>query len=118
VLVVIADPAYRTLVGQVLDGQDIAHLAVPRWRDAVAWLDQRPALAIVDLDVVPNHRANVAALLRSGWGEPVPFVALSGRADVGEVAVELGAVVGLRKPLNVGRLMAADTAHVVGQAEG
>ena len=39
------------------------------------------------------------AILRSGWGEAVPFIILSHRLDVGEVAAALGAVAGVRKPI-------------------
>jgi hypothetical protein len=35
----------------------------------------------------------------------VRFIGLSHRADVGDIATELGAVAGLRKPINVGFLM-------------
>jgi hypothetical protein len=60
---------------------------------------------IVDVDDVGPNTAGVVALLRSGWGEAVPFIGLSSRADVGVIATSFDAVAVLRKPLNAGLLL-------------
>jgi hypothetical protein len=62
------------------------------------------------LDHVGANTAGVVAFLRtgwasSGWGESVPFIGLSHRADIDDIATELGAVAGLRKPINVALLL-------------
>ncbi len=46
VLIVVAEPVCRDLVGQVLDALDLNHVDVARWRDAVALVD------VPDRDVV------------------------------------------------------------------
>ena len=109
VLVVIADPAYRQTVALVLGKLGLDHIDVPTWRDGVAWLQDKPRLAIYDLDQHPSaDHDGLLAVVRRGWGEPVPLLILSGRPDVETFAVEeLGAVEGLRKPLSVPRLFAA-----------
>jgi DNA-binding response OmpR family regulator len=107
VLVVIADPQVREIVGWTLDDLGLAHVDVPGWRRAVATTDVRPLLAIGDLDDVGKNVAGVRALLRASWGEPVPVVLLGSRPDVADVAAEMGAAAGLRKPLDVGMLIAA-----------
>jgi hypothetical protein len=72
ILVVIADPALRQLVGWLLDDLDLAHVAVSTWRRAVVTTDSRPELVIVDLDDVRKNTAGLLAFVRSGWGEPIP----------------------------------------------
>jgi CheY-like chemotaxis protein len=105
VLVVVVDPQLRQMVSWLLDDLGFAHVDVPSWRRAVTTTDARPALVICDLDDVGANVAWFRAILRSGWGEAVPFIGLSYRADVDASAVESGAVAGLRKPLNAGLLM-------------
>jgi DNA-binding response OmpR family regulator len=105
ILVVIADPQLRELVGWLLDDLELAHVDVSTWRRAVATTDSRPDLVIVDLDDVRRNTADLVAFLRSGWAEPVPFIGLSHRPDVDEAAARLGAAAGLRKPINVGLLL-------------
>jgi DNA-binding response OmpR family regulator len=104
VLVVIADPQLRQLVGWICDELNLRYIAVPTWRHAVADLDSRPTIAVVDLDDVGAQRPGLVGLLRSGWGEPVPFVCLTYKIEGVELpeAAEI-----LRKPVNVGLLMAA-----------
>jgi DNA-binding response OmpR family regulator len=106
ILVVIVDPQLRQLVGWLLDNLDLAHVDVPSWRRAVATTNSRLARAIVDLDAVGENTAGLVAFLCSGWGEPVPFIGLSHRADVEDIATRLGAAAGLRKPINAGLLIA------------
>jgi hypothetical protein len=58
-----------------------------------------------------GENAGGVAVLRKGWREPVPLLVLSQRLDVEEIAGAFGAVEGLRKPINIGRLMAAIDHH-------
>jgi DNA-binding response OmpR family regulator len=77
----------------------------------VAEVSGRPSLAICDIDDLHDTAMGMVALVSRGWGEPVPLIVLSRRPDVEEIAGAFGAVEGLRKPLNVGRLMTAIDQH-------
>jgi hypothetical protein len=110
VLVVIADKDVRQLVGWICDELDLRYIAVASWRRAVADLDGRPSLAVVDLDDVGAQRAGLVGLLRAGWGAAVPFIGLSYKIE--SVDVPEAADI-LRKPINVGLLMGA-----IGRAAG
>jgi DNA-binding response OmpR family regulator len=107
VLVVIADPQLRQTIGWLLDDLGLTHVDMPGWRRAVTTTDIRPGLLIGDLDDVGKNVAGLRAVLRASWGEPIPFVLLSSRRDVTEIAAELGAAAGLCKPVDVGMLIAA-----------
>jgi DNA-binding response OmpR family regulator len=106
ILVVVDDPRLRELVGWILDELELRYVALSTWRPAVAELAGRPSLAVVDLDDVGAHLAGLVALLRAGWGEPVPFIGLSRRPDR---FAEAGSADVLRTPLNVGLLMGTVT---------
>jgi DNA-binding response OmpR family regulator len=104
VLVVVADPQLRQLVGWTCDEVNLRCVAVASWRRAVTETESRPSLAIVDLDDVGAHRAGLVGLLQAGWGAPVPFIGLTSKSDRVE-APEAADI--LRKPINVGLLMGA-----------
>jgi DNA-binding response OmpR family regulator len=106
VLVVIADPELRQLVGWVLGELDLAHVLAARWRAGVAAVTERPSLLLCDLDDVHENPLSLAALAARGWDEPVPLIVLSRRPDVEEIAGAFGAVAGLHKPIKGGNLMA------------
>jgi hypothetical protein len=67
---------------------------------------------ICDSDDLPDGAMGMTALVARGWGEAVRLIVLSWRADVEEIAGAFGAIEGLRKPINVGRLMTAIDQHV------
>jgi hypothetical protein len=102
---VLADPQPCHRVARLLDDVRLPHTDASTWRHAVAAVTTRPALAIVDLDDVGANAAGLVALMRSGWGEPVPFILLGHRRAIAEVAAGLGAAAGWRKPIAVGRLI-------------
>jgi DNA-binding NtrC family response regulator len=104
VLVVIADPQRRQLVGWILDELELPNVLVATWRAAVAKTSGPPLLAIGDVDELKGTTAGMVALVSRGWGEPIPLVILSSQVDLEAVAEKLGAVAGLRKPINVGLL--------------
>jgi hypothetical protein len=63
-----------------------------------------PACIIADLDDVGENASGVA-VVRKGWGGTVPLLVLGRQPDIAERAAQLGAVAGVRKPLNFGDLM-------------
>lgn len=107
VLVVSGDRDVRKIVHWILDEFDVPHHAVPNWRAAIGFVTHfGPSLVIADWDDVQGDGKGLAALLRTAWNKPIPLIILSGRADAEELAEDLGAVAGLRKPLNGTRLLA------------
>jgi DNA-binding NtrC family response regulator len=104
VLVVIGDETQRQLVGWIVAEMNLSARLVPSWRAALVSTIGAPSCIIVDLDDTGENTGG-AAVLRKGWGGTVPLIVLSRQPDVDERAAHLGAVAGLRKPLNVGALM-------------
>jgi DNA-binding response OmpR family regulator len=85
---------------------DLRSILVPNWRITLTATTGAPSYIVADLDETGDNSAGVA-VLRKSWGGTVPLIVLSRQPDVGERATRLDAVAGLRKPLNVGALMAA-----------
>jgi DNA-binding NtrC family response regulator len=106
VLVIVADPEVCRLVGWTLDELNLPHFDVATWRDGVAQVTGRPSLVICDIDDLQDSATGITALVARGWGQQVPLITLSRRPDVEEIAGAFGTVEGLRKPINVGRLIA------------
>jgi FixJ family two-component response regulator len=102
--VVIGDDTQRQLVGWIVAEMDLPARLVPSWRAALVSTVGAPSCIIADLDDAGDNAADVA-VLRKSWGGTVPLVVLSRQLDIDERAAHLGAVAGLRKPLNVGALM-------------
>jgi hypothetical protein len=112
VLVVIADPELRQLVGWLVGELDLAYVPVATWRAGVAPLTPRPSLLLCDIDDLHESPMAFAALAAHGWDVPVPLIILSRRPDVEAIAGAFGAVEGLRKPINTGRLMSTVSRYV------
>jgi FixJ family two-component response regulator len=106
VLVVIGDDTQRQLVGWIVAEMNLSARLVASWRTALVATSGAPSCIIADLDDVSDTAAGIA-VLRKSWGGTVPIVVLSRHPDVADQAPRLGAVAGLRKPLNVGALMSA-----------
>jgi DNA-binding response OmpR family regulator len=107
IIVFVPDPAYRQLVVDVLADLGLTANVAPTWRAAVARTGREaPALAVVDLDTVNRDADGLRRDLKRACGITVPLIVLSHRADVVERAEAAGAVA-LRKPVNVGLLIAA-----------
>src|SRR5690242_4960548 len=103
VLVITADRDLRRILGQLVEELGLFALLFAHWRASFATLMDRADAVILDLDDVASaFRVRVA-------GEPPddesPLLVLSRRDDVARVARQLGAVEGLRKPIDVDRLM-------------
>jgi hypothetical protein len=105
VLVVIADPQLRRLVGWLVGELDLPYMPVARWHEGVAVLAPRPSLLLCEIDDLDESPLAFAALAAHGWDAPVPLIILNRSADVEAIAGAFGAVAGLRKPIDVARLM-------------
>jgi hypothetical protein len=104
VLVVIGDETQRQLVGWIVAEMNLPARLVPNWRAALVSTTGAPSCIIADLDDAGDNTAGAAVLSKS-WGGTVPLIVLSRQPDIAERATRVGAVAGLRKPLNVGALM-------------
>jgi FixJ family two-component response regulator len=104
VLVVIGDETQRQLVGWIMAEMTLPARLVPDWRVALVSTTGPPSCIVADLDDVGDNATGVA-VLRKSWGGAVPLIVLSRQPDVAEQSSRLGAVAGLRKPINVGTLM-------------
>jgi FixJ family two-component response regulator len=104
ILVVIGDESIRRLVGWILAELDLPAQLTVSWRDALVSTNGPPSCIIADIDDVGENAGGVA-VLRKGWGGRVPLVVLSQQPNVDERAAQLGAVAGLRKPINGEALM-------------
>src|SRR5258708_11361252 len=100
VLVVIADPQIHELVGWIVEEMDLSVTLTASWRNAVAATIGRPGCIVSDLDDVGDRAAGVN-VLRKSWGGSVPLVVPSGRPDVEDRAMRIGAVAGIHIPINV-----------------
>jgi CheY-like chemotaxis protein len=112
VLVVIADPELRQLVGWLLGELDLSYVLAARWRAGVAAVTGRPSLLLCDIDDLHENPLDLAALAARGWDVPVPLIISSRRPDVEAFAGAFGAVEGLRKPINTGRLISMVSRYV------
>jgi hypothetical protein len=115
VLVVIGDDTQRQLVGWIVAELNLFACLVPSWRVALVSTIGAPSCIIADLDDAGENSAG-AAVLRKSWGGIVPLIVLSRRPDIADRAAMVGAVAGLRKPLNVGALMGT-VQHLVSQTD-
>lgn len=106
VLVVIRDARIRQLVGWIVAEMELEATLTATWREAIGSTTGAPACIVADLDDVRDKTAGVAAL-RKGWGGNVPLIILSHRSDIAEQATAVGALAGIRQPMNVGALMQA-----------
>jgi hypothetical protein len=104
ILVAIADETQRQLVGWIVAEMNLSLRFVPSWRGALLATTGTPSCIIDDLDDAGDNTGAVAALHRS-WGGTVPLIVLSRQPDVADKPTPLGAVAGLRKPINVSPLM-------------
>jgi DNA-binding NtrC family response regulator len=104
VLVVIGDETQRQLLGWIVAEMNLPARLVPNWRAALVTTIGAPSCIIADLDDAGDNIAG-AAVLRKSWGGTVPLIVLSRQPDVADKASRIGAIAGLRKPLNVGTLM-------------
>jgi DNA-binding NtrC family response regulator len=104
VLVVIGDETQRRLVGWIVAEMNLPASLVPNWRAALVSTIGAPSCIIADLDDAGDNTAG-AAVLRKSWGGTVPLIVLGRQPDVDERAAQLGAVAGLRKPINGSTLM-------------
>lgn len=103
VLVVSADRELRRILGRLVEELGLIALLFAHWRASFATLMDRADAVILDVDdVVSAFRVRVA-------GEPPeddsPLVVLSRRDDVMHIAAQLGAVAGVRKPIDANHLL-------------
>jgi hypothetical protein len=64
-LVVIADQAYRELVGRILEELDLPRVVVVTWRDAIAITNDSPSFIVADLDDVGPAARGLDAMRRA-----------------------------------------------------
>jgi DNA-binding NtrC family response regulator len=107
ILVVIADPTYRELVGQCVEAIEREPRLFASWRDAIARTTAAPTLIVADLDDLGTNTRGLSVIRRVGWGEMVPLVVLGYGADIEDRAAAVGALAGFRKPLSIGWFMAS-----------
>jgi DNA-binding response OmpR family regulator len=103
---VTGDMTVRKLVGWIVAEVNLRPILVSHWRAALTATNGAPSCIIADLDDV-GQTASSVAVLRNGWCGDVPLIVLGRRFDLMQVATTFEAIEALRKPLNVGKLMAA-----------
>lgn len=74
--------------------------------EAIVWLKTaRPSLVLLDLSMPVAGGEEVAAALRSNYGEHIPIIVMSAGHDASAVAGRLGATEVLRKPFDLAELL-------------
>ena len=105
ILVVIADPAYRELVGRLLEELGQPPMLVASWRDAIVEITEPPSRIVADLDDIGRSERGLEAVARAGWGENVPLIVMSYGNDFQQRGDSVGAAAAFRKPLVVGKFI-------------
>jgi hypothetical protein len=105
VLVVIANPDLRRLIGRVVEELNLVAILFGEWEASFATLAPRAEAVIVDLDDFEDT-VGQPDFPHAAGGTPAPLIAVSRRSNVADVAPRLGAMAGVRKPFDVGLLMA------------
>ena len=97
----VADLIVEILTGEGFDASHADHDSAPE-----ALVRERPRLLLMDLCLGARPGGEVlSALRRSGLGDDVPVVLLSGKPDLDAHARELGAVATLDKPFEIDALV-------------
>jgi len=104
ILVVVSRGELRRLIGRVVEELDLQPVLCSAWDAACANAAPDADAVIVDLDDLDGAIADQEFAARIG-GAPAPLIAISRRINVGTIAPRLGAVAGLRKPLDVGQML-------------
>lgn len=118
VLVVDDDAEIREAVGDLLQHKGYCVTLAANGREAVEYLraaPAAPALMLLDLEMPEmDGPALVAQLRHEGALQEIPFVLVSSQHDLAEQAERLGAAAYLRKPIQLGRLLATVESHRTG----
>jgi FixJ family two-component response regulator len=122
VLVIVTDRELRKVVGWIVGELELKASLKTNWPETMITTRSRPSLAIVDLDA-PGYHPVVGselafAMFRHDFGADVPIVVLSRSPDVESYAGQLGALVGIRKPINADLLMNAIETALARQSPG
>ncbi|HEV7214830.1 MAG TPA: response regulator [Chloroflexota bacterium] len=106
ILVVDDDTSLREALQEALQLGGRATAAVADGGEAVAWLQAaRPSLVLLDLSLPVMVGEEIAAALRSRYGNAVPIIVMSAGADALTRARRLGAWEVLRKPFDLAELL-------------
>jgi DNA-binding response OmpR family regulator len=108
VLVVDDDPHVRASLRWALEDEGLAVETAADGREAVERAAARPpALVLLDLTLPVLDSYAAARALRAGHGAGLPILAITGDGQAPAKAARVGAYAYVRKPFDVGDLLAA-----------